>query len=214
MPEFCEFPKIPRLSRECVVTEKIDGTNASIHIEQWTGLCPGDGEEQDGSLCVFLDGEPPAYALRVGSRTRWITPKDDNYGFARWIYDHRVELIRGLGEGHHFGEWWGGGIQRKYGLTDKRFSLFNANRWSLDPQGDKQQKPPQCCYVVPVLYRGMFETNKIRECLESLRLLGSVAAPGFMRPEGVVIYHVAGGLYFKKTIEKDDEPKSMGAPRD
>jgi hypothetical protein len=28
--EFAGFPKIARLSRECVITEKIDGTNAQI----------------------------------------------------------------------------------------------------------------------------------------------------------------------------------------
>ena len=30
--EFVEFPKIPRVSRECIITEKIDGTNASVWI--------------------------------------------------------------------------------------------------------------------------------------------------------------------------------------
>ena len=32
MTEFQPFPKIPRLSREIVITEKIDGTNAQILI--------------------------------------------------------------------------------------------------------------------------------------------------------------------------------------
>lgn len=30
--EFTSFPSISRLSREIVITEKIDGTNASIYI--------------------------------------------------------------------------------------------------------------------------------------------------------------------------------------
>lgn len=79
--EFREFPKIARLNRECLITEKIDGTNASILITE-------DGQ--------FL----------TGSRTRWITPQDDNYGFSKWAHDHRDELMQ-LGPGHHFGEWWG-----------------------------------------------------------------------------------------------------------
>lgn len=33
MLEFVEFPKIPRLSRDIIVTEKIDGTNAQIYLE-------------------------------------------------------------------------------------------------------------------------------------------------------------------------------------
>jgi len=44
----------------------------------------------------------------------------------------------------------------------------------------------------------------LRDLIET----GSVASPGFMRPEGVVVYHVAANMYFKKTIEKDEEPKS------
>jgi hypothetical protein len=36
---------------------------------------------------------------------------------------------------------------------------------------------------------------------------GSRAATGFMKPEGVVVFHVSGNVGFKKTIEKDDEPK-------
>jgi hypothetical protein len=31
-PEFIPFPKIPRIHKECVITEKIDGTNGIIYI--------------------------------------------------------------------------------------------------------------------------------------------------------------------------------------
>lgn len=174
--EFREFPKIPRLSRECIVTEKIDGTNASVYVAE------------DGTV-------------RAGSRTRWITPSDDNHGFAAWVSDHAGELRSGLGAGHHFGEWWGCGIQRGYGLTEKRFSLFNVSRW-----GDDTARPA-CCGVVPVLYRGMFDTFAIDGLLNTMREQGSVASPGFMRPEGVIVFHVAGNLMFKKTVEKDAEWK-------
>jgi hypothetical protein len=40
---------------------------------------------------------------------------------------------------------------------------------------------------------------------------GSAASPGFMKPEGVIAYHVAGNLFFKKTIEKDAEWKGRAA---
>ena len=52
------------------------------------------------------------------------------FGFARWVETNRERLITLLGPGLHFGEWWGSGIQRGYGLTkgDKRFSLFNVER--------------------------------------------------------------------------------------
>lgn len=177
MPEFMEMQKIARLSRLCTITEKIDGTNGSIYISD-------DASE-------FL----------VGSRTRWITPEQDNHGFARWAQAHRDELLT-LGPGHHFGEWWGLGIQRGYGLKEKRFSLFNTFRWS-DAAGIR----PACCGVVPVLYEGLFDTTVVVAALASLQLTGSAAAPGFMNPEGVVIYHQAAKQYFKKTILKDEKPK-------
>lgn len=196
MIEFLEFQKIARLSRNCVITEKIDGTNGCVAIIPTGGGI--DGREID---TFEIDGVP--MFMFAGSRTRWITPDDDNHGFAKWVKDHAAEL-RGLGEGRHFGEWWGSGCQRGYGLTngEKRFSLFNTGRWN------DATPPPACCRVVPVLYSGIFNSTAVDVCLDSLRTQGSRAAPGFMRPEGVVVYHTAGRCYFKKTIEKDDEPKS------
>jgi hypothetical protein len=184
--DFIEFPKIARLSREIVVTEKIDGTNAQIYIPDPIG-------EEDGRI----------YA---GSRTKWITPEDDNHGFARWVEQNRDELLK-LGPGSHFGEWWGSGIQRGYGLTkgEKRFSLFNVHRWG----GASGPLRPKCCDVVPVLHKGAFQMEAIDAALDRLRKHGSVAAPGFMKPEGVVIFHTASGYLFKKTIEKDEQPKGV-----
>lgn len=175
-PEFKPMPKIGRLSRGCTITEKIDGTNASIYI----------GE--DG---VFL----------TGSRTRWITPSDDNYGFSRWAHSHRDELMV-LGPGHHFGEWWGLGIQRRYGVPDKRFSLFNVGRWR-----DGRDQRPACCGVVPILYEGLFTATAIDVAIDQLRTQGSIADPGFMQPEGIVVYHEATKTLFKKTLDKDEKPK-------
>lgn len=183
---FEEFPKIARLSRDCVVTEKLDGTNAQIYI--------GD------------DG-----IVKAGSRSRWITPADDNFGFARWVLEHEEELRLGLGIGRHFGEWWGLGIQRGYGLDHKRFSLFNTARWvdqhTLGAIGEKQQVAPLCCHVVPVLYKGEFDTTFISDLVYTFPRKGSVAAPGFMNPEGVVIWHEHARVLFKKTVFKDEVPK-------
>jgi hypothetical protein len=176
---FQDFGKIARLTREIVITEKIDGTNGCIYI----------GE----------DG-----AFMTGSRSRWITPEMDNHGFSRWAHEHRDELMA-LGPGRHFGEWWGSGIQRRYGLTEKRFSLFNVHRWAADATR------PACCHVVPTLYRGMFLEPAIDAALANLVEFGSVAAPEFMKPEGVIIYHTAAKTLFKKTIEKDEEWKGRAA---
>jgi hypothetical protein len=192
--QFTAFPKMARLSREIIITEKIDGTNAQILITD------------DGGFFT-------------GSRTRWITPQDDNFGFSAWAHNHKDELMQ-LGPGHHFGEWWGQGIQRKYGMTENRFSLFNTVRWCLhgrDPQpihtGDPrivkmQQSLPACCHLVPVLYRGEFCTTQIEGVMQTLAVHGSEAAPGFMDPEGVVIFHTAANVAFKKTIKNDHQPKN------
>lgn len=175
--QFQGFPKMARFSREIVITEKIDGTNAQVLITE------------DGRVIA-------------GSRTRFITPEDDNYGFAKWVKQNEEEL-RKLGPGRHFGEWWGSGCQRGYGLSkgEKRFSLFNTTRWNSEDL-------PSCCYVVPELYRGDFDTNAIEEVLSNLAENGSVASPGFMNPEGIIIYHTAGNIGFKKTIKNDDVPKT------
>lgn len=185
--EFREFNKIPRLNRDCIITEKIDGTNAQIFIDE-TGL-----------------------VLRAGSRSRWITPTEDNHGFAKWVEEHREELLK-LGPGRHFGEWWGFGINRGYGLTkgDKRFSLFNTSRWKTICSDAEGLTPlPGCCGVVPILYSGPFTTNAVENAVAELRATGSVAAPGFMKPEGVVVYHVHGNCMFKVTLENDEIPKSV-----
>jgi hypothetical protein len=171
---FVEFPKISRWNREVIVTEKIDGTNGAIYIDD------------TGERCF------------AGSRTRWITPEDDNYGFARWVRDNHDELLR-LGPGSHFGEWWGQGIQRNYGLKGRRFSLFNVSRWSVDR--------PACCDVVPVLWRGLAAAVDVEATMALLAETGSVAAPGFMHPEGVVIFHVAGSHLYKMTLDKNDAHK-------
>lgn len=193
--DFQEFPKMVRLSRDCIITEKIDGTNAQV--------------------CITEDGQ-----MLVGSRTRWITPEQDNYGFAAWAYAHREELMT-LGVGRHFGEWWGQGIQRKYGMSEKRWSLFNVLRWCLagetpqripaaDPRTVRMQDVlPACCSLVPVLYRGSFTTDACEAAIAGLRANGSKAAPGFGNPEGIICYHVAGNFGFKKTLEKDDVPKAL-----
>lgn len=173
MSEFRPFSKIARLNRDVVVTEKIDGTNALVSI--------GD------------DG-----IVRAGSRTRWITPSDDNFGFAAWVAANE-EALRALGPGFHYGEWWGAGIQRRYGLTEKRFSLFNVGRWNAD-------NVPACCSVVPVLARGPMRES-VDAAMSALSSSGSVAAPGFMKPEGIVVFHSHSGTLFKVTLEKDEEPK-------
>lgn len=184
------FQKIPRLNRRLIITEKIDGTNAQIYITD--------------------EGE-----LHVGSRNRWLGPGQDNMGFYHWAMQNKDELLT-LGPGRHFGEWWGKGIQKHTGIEGKRFSLFNVSRWRdvhgtndlFDQDFTKQETVPSCCYVVPVLaILTSFSTIAINDVLKNLQTYGSAAALGYMKPEGVIIYHEASGSLYKVTCEGDEVPK-------
>jgi hypothetical protein len=175
--EFTPWPKTARLFKDIVVTEKIDGTNAAIHIND-------EGTE-----------------VAAQSRKRLITPEDDNFGFARWVHNNAGALADTLGPGLHFGEWWGRGIQRNYGLDDRRFSLFNTSLAINDQVGDVEIR------TVPIMYEGQFSEWAIRDSLKSLQADGSIAAPGFMNPEGVCVFHTASRTVYKVTIDKNDAGK-------
>ncbi len=195
---FRPFGKIPRLRRSCLITEKIDGTNAQVCIERVD-------EHPDDPFVVATVGAPEGmYAIRAGSRSRYLTVDSDNFGFAVWVADHAAELTS-LGEGRHYGEWWGQGIQRRYDQDRKRFSLFNAARWGDDAGNIR----PGCCDVVPVLFSGIFDTEAVDAAIDRLRTFGSLAAPGFDRPEGVIVYQVAARSYGKVLLENDELPKSI-----
>ncbi len=181
MFEFRPFQKIYRFwEQPIVVTEKIDGTNAQITITE-------DGE--------FL----------TGSRNRLITPEDDNFGFSRWAWDNKEELMK-LGPGTHYGEWWGKGIQHGYGLSHKVFSLFNTHRWSDDTLR------PACCDVVPVVLTGympdylrMFPNHSVAPKVSLAALKYGVECP---EVEGLMIYFVNSKTYMKHLVQA--APKQKG----
>ncbi|MDA3643824.1 hypothetical protein OU416_07150 [Saccharopolyspora indica] len=164
-----------------MITEKIDGTNACVIIAE-------DGSE-----------------IWAQSRNKLITPDDDNFGFARWVENHAGVLADTLGPGYHYGEWWGSGVQRGYGLEkgEKRFSLFNVGRYS-----DVELDMVPGLGLVPVLYEGPFDQAEIEQTLADLEVRGSVAAPGFMKPEGIIVYHSAARQVFKALLENDHLSKT------
>ncbi|MBT2412655.1 hypothetical protein J7I94_19165 [Streptomyces sp. ISL-12] len=215
--EFTEWPKTKRLFRDIVVTEKLDGTNSAIHISAGISvdnpavfdvmpLMPGE---------VYYDGR--IWHVSAQSRRRIITPgkTTDNYGFAGWVHDNAADLVRILGEGLHFGEWWGRGIRRGYGLEEKRFSLFNTARWwavdeeagtSMNARAEQSDLVGQID-AVPVLYEGVFSEDAITSALRDLKTDGSYAAPGFMNPEGICVYHSQTRNVYKVTLDNNDAGK-------
>lgn len=165
---FKGYPKISRFENELYsATEKIDGTNACIIITE---------NEKVGAQ----------------SRTKVLTLDNDNFGFCAWVEEHKDELMA-LGPGHHFGEWWGKGIQRGYGLDHRRFSLFVP---------EKAVKIPECCHVVPIVFKGL----SLYECSQygcaALREEGSRAAPGWDRPEGIILYAHLAKIRYKIILDK------------
>ena len=163
--EFKAWEKIPRDNPFTVtISEKIDGTNACI---------------------IIKDDE----IIGVQSKKRLITPEDDNYGFAKWVQDNNQELLS-LGEGYHYGEWAGPGIQKNpLQLERKHFFLFNTFRWN-----NENPNRPTCCDVVPVLYQGELTLETIPTLLENLKTKTTVR-------EGVVVYYHTFRKYTKHTIK-------------
>jgi hypothetical protein len=237
MMDFVAWPKLPRLHKDIVVTEKIDGTNAAVIIEAipdprpdlevsdrstlttWLGG-PGEGRYEARSFRRGEGANAKLFLVGAQSRKQLITPEKDNFGFAAWVFENAEQLLVTLGVGRHYGEWWGSGIQRGYGLPkgERRFSLFNRTRYphlwdpdharedEIDPATGEELLPE--LDVVPVLYEGPFDEKEIEDCMQALDEHGSHAAPGFKPAEGVVIFHEAAQQLFKWPFD----PAPKGTP--
>lgn len=198
-----KFASIPRFNKPVIVTEKLDGTNGQIYIS--ADLANAESVLGLPDPIFILEPEDAVNGHRkgiwAGSRNRWLSVDKDNFNFAQWVETYAERLIDTLGEGSHYGEWWGPGIQRGYGLKEKRFSLFNTSRWDNE-YGLLTVSVPGLD-VVPVLgiYDGQFISSAVEISMMDLEVKGSVASPGFMRPEGVVVYHTAANQPFKVTFD-------------
>lgn len=201
--EFKPWPSIPRMSKErVVVTEKIDGSNSAIRIRPFDI----DADRSQQVDTVSIDGEQ--YTVWAQSRKRLLQPvkEKDNFGFARWVYDNAPALVRVLGPGDHFGEWWGQGIQRGYGLSEKRFSLFNAPRWFEVLHPTEARSEVANLYIVPVLFMGDFYDLSVSELREDLYTKGSRVVPGF-GSEGMVVYLRELNASYKVLLDNDNAHK-------
>lgn len=220
--KFEAFPDIKKLGNaQLTITQKIHGSNAQIYIfknrESLETIASMPDEERAAELVAKYPGKSlviefagdaigfHVYSefmdLKCGSRTRWIAPGNDNYGFAAHVYEHKQEFIDKLGPGKHFGEWAGLGINSGEGLKDKALVLFDHWKYPTD-----RALPPKTV-VVPVLYEGPFDLSKVGEVMADLKANGSKLCPGFMRPEGVVV-RIKGERY--KVVFDAEETKWKG----
>lgn len=156
--EFQAWPKIPRHTGfNVIISEKIDGTNACINVGK-------DLKIQS-----------------VQSRTRLIDIHNDNFGFANWVVANKEVLESFLGEGRHYGEWAGPGIQNNpLKLTQKTFFLFNTHRWE-----DKSRILHPQVTVVDRLFIGTYYEGLFAEMMDNL---WSVRQIDDQLPEGIIIY--------------------------
>jgi hypothetical protein len=169
--EFKAYSKIPRLENSyMIITQKLHGTNGQIYIT-------------------------PDLQIFAGSRNRLLSINDDNYGFANYVETNKEQLIKVLGEGRHYGEWCGKGINSGEGLIKKCFYLFDIDRY-------KDIERSEQIDVVPCLYRGKFNYEQIALAMELLKKGGSQLVAGFMKPEGIVIW--LEGQRFKMTFETEE----------
>lgn len=179
--EFKEWPKIARLKTNIVtITEKIDGTNACV---------------------VVQNGE----VVGAQSRSRKIVPGDDNMGFALWVNQNK-EVLATLGDGYHYGEWAGPGIQKNpHLLPEKTFFLFDTRRW------DYLEHCPahQICRIVPVFYVGEYVTVEEmcypKDDKEVLVEEGIAQGNFETRPEGFMYYFHAFRTHIKAPIREADK---------
>lgn len=218
MIEFEGWPKTPRLSNGGVtITEKIDGTNACVIIFPWDEYTVPNDLRQQGAF-EFIEFRDQAYLVGAQSRKKLIYPgkSTDNAGFAGWVAANAAELVDLLGPGRHFGEWWGQGIQRRYDMDHKVFSLFNYHKFSKIAQErhDWRNRARNVqMSMVPLLHAGKFSDKTIQDMLNLLRQVGSLASAEwgkpFPRAEGIIIRHRDLGGNLKAFVEDDEVPKSL-----
>lgn len=191
MVEFKEWPKIPRGGPNEIVTitEKIDGTNACVIVE----ISNVDG-------LPHVVGAQSRTQLLAHNNSGVLTRYNDNYGFADWVIKNQHDLAS-LGEGYHYGEWAGEGIQKNHhNIKGKKFFLFNSERWR-----DGRQERPKCCECVPVLYEGPLIVQKMDGSYNAIEVamsdLWQSAKDGGWYPEGIVVWYHKGRRYEKHTFE-------------
>lgn len=198
MVEFKEWPKIPRgQNEEITITEKIDGTNACIIVEIGTDGQPHViGMQSRSNLLAYKENGEWIRCLDEAGKPR------ENYGFAAWVIDNE-ETLSILGEGYHYGEWAGPGIQKNpHNLERKTFFLFNSDRWR-----DGRQQRPEGVECVPVLYEGpeyvyddgVDGLEKATTVMMS-KLWYDAKDKGY-HPEGVVVWYHKTRRYEKYTYE-------------
>lgn len=179
--EFRSYRKIPHIAHlEMSITQKLHGTNAQIYIDE--------------------------NEIKAGSRSKWLSPGKgtDNYGFASFVEANKDLLREKLGNGRHYGEWCGPGINSGEGLSSKQLYLFN---WKNHVNQMELYKPhciiENLVYTVPVLYQGIPDKEQIDSAMARLNCYGSCISD-YRYPEGIVVH--IGTDFYKMVFVREEIP--------
>lgn len=188
--DFKGYPKTPRLEQETVtISEKVDGTNGVLYIHK-------------PHLCDVTNGIELSPYVLAGSRSKWLQDEGkkswDNHGFGAWVAEHASEL-HNLPAGFHYGEWYGKGINHGYGMTDRKFMLFNRKRY------ERLEDLPKCVELetiiedeVPV-YELLSVIDRIKN---EVSVKGSYHVPGQAMVEGLIMRFRLSAKVYKEVWNK------------
>ncbi len=198
LPEFHKYFKIPRIENETfTISEKIDGSNGLIYVHH----ARFDDVKKGVDRSYILAGSRSKWLIDDGSKT-W-----DNHGFGSWVEENEEDLYS-LDEGYHYGEWYGKGINRGYGLLDKRFMLFNYGRYAeklrLADSGLLFNMPTKVQVETVFHHNVKFEQlfQIIAEVRYHLTHDGSKHVQGYIKPEGLIVRSELSGKLWKVIIDK------------
>lgn len=185
---FTAWPKTPRYKDVpfCIITEKIDGTNGCVIVKDNEVV---GAQSRNRMLIAKKDGDKEWQ--RYG----------DNMGFGEWVINNSSYLAN-LGNGYHYGEWAGPGIQKNpHKFEEKRFFLFDVLRYENHPYVTEPCPPEEAwscifkwdwfyhgtnCSVVDELYRGPIYNDVVYDIMSQLK---NKASDYGYEPEGIIIHY-------------------------
>lgn len=223
--QFKSWGSTPRFHKGLHITEKINGTNAGVSIQGFSYGHHVRNEIPSDAILVVDDEKNVEYLVRAQSRKRIITPGDDNFGFAAWVWDNAEGLANLLGFGYHYGEWYGEGIQKNpLAVKGRWWALFNTWHWGRKENLERLEAAGiPGLTTVPVLHdeqtHGPADYNTIPDALEYLAVFGS-RAKGYMTvpnahkmdfhvegPEGIIVWQRETQQRYKILLREDDKHK-------
>lgn len=223
--QFKSWGSTPRFHKGLHITEKIDGTNAGVSVQGFSYGHHVINEIPSDAILVVDDEKNVEYLVRAQSRKRIITPQNDNFGFAKWVWENADGLANLLGYGYHYGEWYGEGIQKNpLAVAGRRWALFNTWHWANKGNVERfgAANIPGLTFV-PVLHNeqtdGPADYKTIPRILEDLWENGSYA-DGYMTlreankmdfhvegPEGIIVWQRETRQRYKILLHEDDKHK-------